>query len=61
VNSRIFVIENLVKYRAVRVYDLARNAPFVISTIYYTLGKLEDEGVVERRGEYYITNFQGCS
>ncbi len=57
-NSRIFVIENLVKYRAVRAYDLARNAPFAISTVYYTLGRLEDEGVVERRGEYYIPTFK---
>ena len=56
--SRIFVVESVVKYRSVRAYDLAKNAPFVASTIYYALERLKNEGVVERRGEYYVPTFK---
>ena len=45
------------KYRLVRAYDLAKNAPFVTSTIYYALKKLEDDGIAMRRGEYYTPTF----
>jgi len=41
-------LEDLVKYRRVYVYDLAKHAPFAASTIYYMLERLRDEGYAEQ-------------
>jgi hypothetical protein len=58
VSSRLFVLENLVKYGRVRAYDLAKHAPFATSTIYYILERLKDEGYAEKAEEYYIPTFK---
>jgi hypothetical protein len=58
VSSRLFVLENLVKYGRVRAYDLAKHAPFASSTIYYMLEKLSDEGYAEKAEGYYTPTFK---
>jgi hypothetical protein len=58
VSSRLFVLENLVKYGRVCAYDLAKHAPFVSSTIYYMLEKLSDEGYAEKAEGYYTPTFK---
>jgi len=58
VSSRFFVLESLIKYRRVSAYDLAKHAPFAVSTIYYMLERLRDEGYAEKAEEYYIPTFK---
>jgi hypothetical protein len=58
VSSRLFVLENLVKYGRVGAYDLTKHAPFASSTIYYMLEKLSDEGYAEKAEGYYTPTFK---
>jgi hypothetical protein len=58
VSSRLFVLENLIKYGRVSAYDLAKHAPFASSTIYHMLEKLRDEGYAEKAERYYIPTFK---
>ncbi|ABP50536.1 MULTISPECIES: helix-turn-helix domain-containing protein [Pyrobaculum] len=57
-SSRLYVIERLLVQGEAKAYDLAKTSPFAISTIYYTLRKLEDEGCVIVSRDVYMPTFK---